>query len=476
MDSSETPALESAAAAEAAARAGVVATAADPPEERIPTRNIFVYAAPMIGVMVSNVLVGLYLMKFATDVLLIPPAAVGVVSLAGRVWDAVSDPMAGHLSDRTRTRMGRRRPWFLAAAFPIGVSVIALWAPPPDLAGGALVAWFAASVLFFYTAFTAFRVPHLAMGAELSRGYHDRTRVFAILQFVESLGIVGATGALYFFERAENPRLFAAEFATGLALVTTALVLVAAFVLRERAEFQGRGARSVGSMLRDVGGNAHARILMTVYLLEQFGFTALASLLPYVSDYVLKTPGYTSYYVIAAVAPMIVSLPAWVVISRRFGKKPAWLFSIAVKALVFGAMLLLDEGDVAAILALCIGFGLMNGCSAVVTPSLQADVVDWDESRTGERKEGAYFAMFNFAHKAAAGLSMGLTGITLSLVGFQPNVEQTETAVLGIRLLAAGFPCLFYAVSLVLVARFALDENAHRALRSKLGGGDRAGA
>jgi len=446
----------------------VSAEPAEPTEERVPLGHVLIFASPLIGVFLANALLGIYLLKFATDVLYIAPAIVGAIFLAGRVWDAVSDPLVGFLTDRTHTRIGRRRPWFLASAVPVGITIVAVWAPPPNLEGASLVTWFTLSVLLFYTAFTAFRVPHQAMAAELSRGYHDRTRVFAIMQLVESLGLVAGTGCLFLLERATDQRVFAAELLTAVAIFTCALILVTAFSMRERTEYQGRGGRTPWTSLRDVGRNPHARVLIGVGLLEQLGFTALVSVLPYLSDYLLGTPGSTAFYVIGAVGGMVLSIPMWVVASRRFGKKQVWLGSLTVKTGVLGSILFLGEGDFAALIVITLLFGLMHGCSAVVGPSIQADVIDWDEAETGERKEGAYFAVWNFAQKSAGGLAVWLTGSMLSLTGFQPNVEQTEFVVTGIRILAGGFPLVFFGISLFLVARFALDEDAHRALRARL--------
>ena len=161
-----------------------------PEEERIPTGRILVYSAPVLGLFSGGALISMYLLKFATDVLLIAPATIGAIFLAGRIWDAVSDPLVGTLSDRTRTRLGRRRPWMLASALPLGLSIAALWSPPRALEAGRLVAWVGVSFLLFYTFYTTFRVPHMALGAELSRGYHDRTRVFGVMQAVESVGMI----------------------------------------------------------------------------------------------------------------------------------------------------------------------------------------------------------------------------------------------------------------------------------------------
>ena len=107
-------------------------------EERIPTSTIVVYSSPVLGVFMASMLVNFYLLKFSTDVLLIGPAVIGFLLLIARIWDAVTDPAAGWLSDRTSTSMGRRRPWLLGSALPLGASIVMLWSPPESLTGSAL--------------------------------------------------------------------------------------------------------------------------------------------------------------------------------------------------------------------------------------------------------------------------------------------------------------------------------------------------
>ncbi len=442
-------------------------SASDPAEERVPTPRILVYSSPVLGVFMAGMLVSFYILKFATDVLLVGPAVMGAILLGARVWDAISDPLVGWLSDRTRTRIGRRRPWFLASAIPFGASVVMLWSPPADLEGGALTVWVGAAVFLFYTAYTGFRVPHMALGAELSRGYHDRTRVFGIMQIVESVGMLAAAGALMMLERSDDPRAFARTLSVAMGMGGTVLIAVAAVFLRERSEFQGRGGANPWRAFGDVLRNPHSRILIGVFFLEQLGFSALVGLLPYLSDYVLKTPGSTAIYLFGAIGAGMVSIPLWIAISRRFGKKRVWFWSIAVKTALFAALFFLGEGDLVPLTLVTISFGLMNGCGSVVGPSLKADVVDWDEAQTGERKEGSYFATWNFAQKGAGGVSIWATGMMLALTGFVPNAEQGETTILGMRLLAAAYPFVLHLGALALVTRFALTEHAHRAARAQ---------
>lgn len=110
-----------------------------------------------------------------------------------------------------------------------------------------------------------------------------------------------------------------------------------------------------------------------------------------------------------------------------------------------------------------LAFGLMNGCGAVVGQSLKADVIDWDEARTGERKEGTYFATWNFVQKAAGGVAIWIVGMVLSFTGFVPNVAQSEDTLLGMLVLASLLPCVLHIGAIALLSKFSLDEREHRA-------------
>ena len=125
-------------------------------------------------------------MNFATDVLLVAPATIGAIFFASKLWDAVSDPLVGFLSDRTKLRFGRRRSWMLASSIPVAGFSIMLWAPPMGLSETQLVLWIGVAIFGFYTAYTAFYVPHLALGAELSFEVRDRNRVYGSRQIGSS--------------------------------------------------------------------------------------------------------------------------------------------------------------------------------------------------------------------------------------------------------------------------------------------------
>jgi GPH family glycoside/pentoside/hexuronide:cation symporter len=375
---------------------------------------------------------------------------------------------AGYWSDRTRTRFGRRRPWIGAAAAPFAAFSFALWSPPSGLGAPAATAWFAVSVLGVYTAYTACTIPHLSLGAELTSDPHERTRIYGAREIGDKLGLFLALAAIFWLDRAADPRAAAVGVAAGAAVFALASWLLAAARLREGDEDVGRGPRSVRSTARDVWRNGQARILILVLFIEQLGFAAVGSLLPFASEYVLRTPGYTSYYLAAFAVPVFLSIPFWVRLSRRLGKRRVWVMGLLIKSAGFAAVLLLPAGAATLAFVAIGGLGFAHGCSNVLPSSLLADLVDRDELTTGERKGGAYFAASNLAAKAAMGVALLVNGVGLGLAGFTPGGEQPAAVVWAIRTLAAGLPCLLQLAAVFAFRNFCFDEVEHAHVRAAL--------
>ena len=437
-------------------------------DEQIPLSRIVTYSSPALGVGCMFFLVNLYLMKFSTDVLFIAPAAMGTIFGISRIWDAISDPLAGYFSDRTRARLGRRRPWMLASALPIALIFMWMWSPPPGLSHTMVVAWMAVGVLGFYSAMTIFVVPHAAFGAELSTGYDDRNRIFGWRHVAFNGGAFIALAAMQLLILSETPRSDALLVALAVAIPTMATIVWSALKLRERTEYQGRGPSHPYAAFADVLKNPHARLLLIVLLIENVGGATISVLTPYIAQYIVGTPELTVFYIALYMIPSTVTVPMWIPLARRFGKKRLWLFSMALTAIAFGGMFFLHEGSSVLISVLAVLAGTAGGCGAVVGPSIQADVIDYDEYTTGQRKEGAYFAAWNFVFKSSTGVTLILTGWVLQLSGFVPNVEQTEGAKLALRSLYALFPLACYGIGALLFIRFSLNREEHGRIRVAL--------
>ena len=446
--------------------------------DHISWSTVFAYGAPGVGAGYMFLLLSLYVMKFSTDVLLIAPAVMGVIFSISRVWDAVVDPIVGYLSDRTKHPMGRRRIWMLASVIPTCATFVMLFSPPATMGTFGLAMWMAVGVIGFYSAITLFAVPHLSLGAELTTNYHERSRLFGLRHAAFTLGSILALASMQIFINAEakgpEATRAAAEGISWLAsLLMLGMVLFAVWKLRERAEFQNRPIGLPYKAFRDVWRNPHARLLIIVTFIESVGSAAIGALTLYVAQYVVGSLALAPAIILAYMIPSTFSVPMWIPLSKRFGKIKVWIFSMLLTGASFGAMFALpfiaEETSRIWVIVLCAIFaGLAAGCGGTVGPSIQGDVIDYDEYLTGERKEGSYFSVWSFVSKSATGVMLLLTGFVLQASGFVPNVEQTLTAKVAMVSLYSLFPLVCYAIGSVMMIRFKLDETEHARIRVEL--------
>ncbi len=441
------------------------------PKDRLPLGMLIAYGVPTAGASYISFLLTLYIFKYATDVLLIAPAAMGLIFAVARIWDAISDPLVGYLSDRTRTRLGRRRPWLFAAVPAFALVPVMMWSPPEGLGGVWLIVWMTVGILLYETVLTIFFVPHLALGGELSMDRDERTRVFAFRQVPWSLGFFACVGAVYLLTTADDKREMA-FWVSGLGgLGAAMLILFGAVRLREHASHIGRGGDSPLKAFADIMRNPPARMLLLVFLIESLGVATLGIIAPYFMQYVVKAESAYSLMLLFHFVPSLLMIPFGVMLARRYGKKSVWGASMVLAGVSYGANYWAGEGDIAWVMFWVMGTGLAVGISAVVGPSLQADVIDYDEYRTGERKEGAYFALWNFVRKAANGIMGALAGVALQFSGFVPNAEQSADTQQWLSFLYAGVPGLAMLLGAwMFFSLFRFDAKDHQRIRVELDG------
>lgn len=434
----------------------------------MPRATLLAWGPPIFGASSALFFLQFFFLKFATDVLLIAPVVVGALFAAGRLWDAVSDPLVGTLSDRTRTRLGRRRPWMLAAIPLLVAFTWMIWTPPAGLGGTPLVAWVGVALFGFYTAFTFYMIPHLSLGAELTPDHHDRTRIFGVHSASFSLGMVFAFSAMQLVMNSADQRASARSVAVVLCLGMTLILLVPPWRIREKAAHLGRGSRSPVRAMRDVFRNGDAVRLLVVQFVVMVGVSVIGLLSPYIVQYVLKRPELVGPLPALFLVFNIGSIPVWVRLSRRFGKRDTWLASMVLAGVGFGLMSLAGEGDVLLLVCLLPLVGFANGCGGVVANSIMADVIDGDDLQTGERKEGAYNSAYGLAVKLANAFMILTTGVALQLLAFEPGVEQTESVKLGLRLLYGVLPFTMFLAAAMVLRGLGIDEAAHARIRSAL--------
>ena len=435
---------------------------------RVPLPILLTYAPAALGLGAPLFFVQFFLLKFATDVLLLAPGVIGAIFAVAKLWDAALDPIVGTWSDRLRTRRGRRRPFMLAGIPLLTASFLLIWIPPARLTQAWTTAWLAVALLGFYAGFSAYAICHFALGAELTDDHHDRSRVYGTRSAAFMLGLLPAFAATQLVNNAADPRATAALVGIAGSLAIAAILLPPLRV-RERDEFRERAAASSFRAIADVLRNQHARRILAVQFIDSLGLSVLGVLAPYLAQYIIVRPDLIASLPAVYTGCLLLSIPLWVILSRRFGKPRMWITAMIGVALSFGATLAVGENDVALMVGLLAAAGFFAGCGNPIGASMLADVIDADELATGQRKEGAYTAAFLFAFQVGSGITVLLVGLGLELSGFRPNATQTPIAAWTMRGLFAGAPLVTMLTGAFLLRRYALGEREHARIRALLG-------
>jgi GPH family glycoside/pentoside/hexuronide:cation symporter len=441
-----------------------------PSSERLSTGIKLAYAGPTFALAGMAIPIFVYMSKFYADVVLVPLGYLALAIALARAFDAITDPLMGWLSDRTRTRLGRRRPYLALGAPLCGLAFFALFSPPSAFSSQATIVWFGACFLLYFVCNTIFVIPYNALGAELTLDYHERSSLFGWRESFALVGTISAAAAPFpLISWLSSQRAAYSLLAAGYAIALITLGLFAFLYLRERPGFVARASNPFVPGVRRALRNRPFRILLSSYVVGSVTAAIPATLLPFFISYVVR-PEHDVFWTAAAITSHFVagllSIPLWVAASKRYGKRAAWLTGFAVAIAALGGAFFLGEGDVGRGIALLSVAGVAFGGQLLLTPSIQADVIDYDELHTGRRREAQYGAMWALFPKLVAIPGAAIPLAILGAIGYQPNAEQTPEVVFAIRVLFALVPAAFSSFALLIAWRFPITERVHRRIRA----------
>lgn len=426
------------------------------------------YAMPAFALAVVGIPVYVYIPKFYTDIVGVDIAVVGYLLFGVRIFDAVTDPIIGWWSDRSNNFMGRRRPYILSGSFMLALSMFFLFGPPQGATTFMQTVWFAVWIylLFFFWSITA--VPYESLGPELTRDYNERTSLFALRDGFLIAGTLVAAAAPSIVKAIWNlDGSPAGERKTFLrmALLYAPLLIGACgfcvYRLKERASTANSVRLKVSGSLKMIRRNRPFMILLTAFTISALGSNLPAALILYYVQYVLEA-SHADFFLMAYFVTGIVFLPLWIRIAASIGKKTAWLLSMAINTAAFLGVYFLNAGDEWIYGILVVASGIGFGATLALPSSLQADVIDYDEMVSGRRREGQYMGMWSVAKKLSAAVGVG-TGLTvLGLVGYVPNVEQSETVKWVIRSFYALIPSICNLAAIAIALFYPLSGEIHR--------------
>jgi GPH family glycoside/pentoside/hexuronide:cation symporter len=441
---------------------------------KLPLRIKLLFSTGDLTTSIPLAILMFFQLYFMTDVAGLRPDYAGWAVGIGKLWDAVNDPLIGLISDRIRTRWGRRRGLLLFGAAPLGLSFMLMWLVPP-LGPVALTVYYALTFILFDTTFTIIHVSFNALTPELTDDYDERSTLNGYRSAFSIGGTLGAiilATVLGWF--VSDKRLTFAILGVGLGLVCIIPPLIVFRVTREKPVEQQPRPMPMLMALKTTLSNRPFWLIMGLYLLSWTTVSILSAMLVYFANYYLKTPEQANYFVLAAEGSAIAFVPLVVWLSRRLDKRRAFILGSATWAvvLVFLSSIRADQVGLAYLLAALSGFGI---ATAYIVPwAMVPDIIEFDQDKTGERREGSYYSFFSFFQKAATGIAVWGMGQALAATGYINPVQgqalhvQPAAAVDAIRLFMGPIPAVLLILSILFAWRVGITRESHQAMVIKL--------
>ncbi|GAB4344994.1 MAG: MFS transporter [Candidatus Abyssubacteria bacterium] len=441
--------------------------------ENISMRKALAYAAPAFALALVGIPLYIHIPKFYTDVVGVNIAVLGHILLGVRIFDAVTDPMMGLLSDKTETRFGRRRPYIAGGALALAVAMYLLF-NPPSASPSFETAWFGIWIFGVFLFWTIIVVPYESLGPELTFDYDERTVLFGMRDGALMIGTLAAAASPIAISRvlglspdAEGERLKFFWLSVLYVPLIIGLSWWCVASIQERARDQESASANLMKGLNHVIRNRPFLILIAANTVSSLGNNLPAVLILYFVQYILHS-AHAGLFLVLYLVTGIFFLPAWVLLARRWDKKKTWLAAMAVNTGPFFGVFFLGPSDTLLYGVLVFLSGTGFGATVALPSAMQADVIDYDELLSGARREGHYIGIWSITRKLAAAFGVGVALAILGYAGYEPNVEQSAKVQSALRILYCVVPCVCNLAAFIILLAYPLTRTIHEEIRAAI--------
>ena len=428
----------------------------------LPRSVRFGYGSGSVATGAFGTVPGLMLLPYLTDTLGIAALAAGVIVFAPKAWDVLLNPVAGRISDRTADPRGPRRPWLLRGGLALAACFALIFAAPELGSRGAEAAWVLVFFLAAATAYAFFQVPYVAMPAEITSSYDERTRLMtwrvAILAFTIMLAGASAPAIRDAVGGRDGYRVMGVVMA-----VVIAIGVVSSYVGTRRAPVGTAhpGPGSLRDQLAIVAGARDFRLLLTTFVVQALATGCMLAGVDYLASDVLEREGAATILFVCFVGPALVLTPAWAALGTRIGKQRGYLLASLVLAGGAGLAVLAQSAPAAVVFAATglVGVGYA-GCQ-VFPMAMLPDAAAVDARRTGSNRVGVYTGVWTAGETLGLALGPGVFALVLALGGYRSSTDgdavQPDSALTAITLGFSLLPMLLVLASLWWLLRYRLD-------------------
>lgn len=386
--------------------------------------------------------------------------AIGGIILVARLWDTITDPIIGILSDKTPHHWGRRKLWIYISIPLICLSTYFLFNPTQDSNAFYLLFW----TLSIYIAGTMAIVPMSAWGAELSNNYKERNHITGSRALFGILGTLAALSIPIFVGAGESNTLSTTLLIITFLVIIT-LIISGVFLISVPDEHSIQLPKApLKEALLLIKQPSPFRTLLSSFLSNSIANAIPATLFLFYTTHVLQASDYIGpllflYFICAAI-----SIPFWTKLADKIGKYKAWQFSIIIACSFFIWTPFLGPDTLWIFVIIVIGTGFTTGCDLFIPSSMNGDLVEWDSATTGFKRPGLFFALWGTTTKLAFALAIGVAFPLLDLFGFDPN-ESNGAQELSALAWIYGLPCILFKVTaLIGMKNYPINESSYSQL------------
>ncbi|MDB0061390.1 MFS transporter [Flavobacteriaceae bacterium] len=418
----------------------------------------------------------------------------GVVSLVPRLFDAITDPIMGFISDNTKSKWGRRKQYVLLGAVIMGISFIVMWQLYKDNTVDYNFTYFLLWSLVFYVGLTIFSVPYVAMGYEMSNDFHERTNIMAVAQFIGQWAWVIAPWFWVimddksFFESGE---VAVRELAIWVGIICMIFAMIPAIFIKSKSTLNEKyDSITFKNILKSLHTifiinfgqalkiKAFRKLCVATFLIFN-AFNTVAAFTYFIIVFFLFNGATgpdgawwwpTLFGSVGALVTTFLVIPVVTQMSKKIGKKKAFIVSQSVSIIGYIMLwFLFIPGKPYLFLFALPFFSFGIGGLFTLMMSMTADVIDLDELNTGKRREGIFGAIYWWMVKFGFGIAGGLSGVIFSVIGWESGgATQSEEALFGLRLFFSGLPILGTLIAIYIMWDYDLSEEKAGEIRAKL--------
>ena len=434
---------------------------------------------------------GIFMVVLVQD-LGFPPHLWGILFFLPRVFDSITDPIMGFISDNTRSRWGRRRQYVFVGAIILGVSYFFMWQLYKENGVDYNFTYFLLWSFVFYFGLTIFSVPYVAIGYEMSNDFHERTNIMAVAQWIGQWAWVIAPWfwvILYDESWFPSADVGVREIAIWVGAACMILGMIPAIFIKSEStldatHFVPLSTKNIGNSLweiwlgfKEAFSNVPFRRLCVATFLVFNSFNTIAAFSFFIIVYYMfngdaGAAGYwpTLHGSLGAIATTFIVIPIVTEVSKRLGKKQTFLLSQGISIIGYALFwFLFVPGKPYLFLIALPFFSFGIGGLFTLMMSMTADVCDLDELRTGKRREGIFGAIYWWMVKFGLAIAGLLSGLIMSYVGFTPDAAtQPEGAITGLRIFYSAFPVFGTLLAMWAMWNYDLTEEKANEIRAEL--------